>query len=134
MRLSRMTDYALVLLCQMAREDSTAVISSGRLAEATGLPGPSVSKLLKALAREGLVNAHRGAGGGYGLARSPQAITVADVVAALEGPVALAACVDGHCGFQRVCPSRGRWQPVNKAVHRALAGVSLAEMAKCEEA
>lgn len=132
MRLSRMTDYAVVILCQMAHERGDALFCAPRLAELTSLPLPSVAKLLKTLAHHGLVRAQRGAAGGYGLARPAQEISALDIVLALEGPVELTACVDGtdqECGFEASCPIRGHWNPVNRAVQQALAGVSLAEMA-----
>jgi FeS assembly SUF system regulator len=131
-RLSRMTDYAVVILCQMAREPGTAVFTAPYLAEATGLPQPTASKLLKILAQKGILRAQRGAYGGYGLARPPESISARDIVLALEGPVTLTACVEGgegSCNFELSCPIRGHWDPVNEAIHRALAEVSLAEMA-----
>jgi FeS assembly SUF system regulator len=131
-RLSRMTDYAVVILCQMARERENAVLTAPYLAEATGLPLPSASKLLKLLAQKEIVRAQRGAAGGYSLARSADMISARDIVLALEGPVTLAACVDGGeggCNFEPSCPIRGHWDPVNAAIHQALAKVSLTEMA-----
>jgi FeS assembly SUF system regulator len=131
-RLTRMTDYAVVILCQMARDPVPAVFTASALAEATGLPLPSVSKLLKTLAHHGIVHAQRGASGGYVLARDPETISARDIVLALEGPVVLTACVDGGeggCDFEGSCPIRGHWDPVNAAVHQALSNVTLAEMA-----
>jgi FeS assembly SUF system regulator len=133
MRLARMTDYAVVVLCQMARSPSPAFFTASALADATGLPLPSVSKLLKRLAQKGVLLAHRGASGGYGLARPPAQITAREIIVALEGPLVLAACVeDGEetCGFERSCPIRGHWDPVNRAIHDALGDVSLADMAQ----
>jgi FeS assembly SUF system regulator len=127
-----MTDYAVVILCQMAREREGAVFTAPYLADATGLPLPSASKLLKLLAQKGIVRAQRGASGGYALARPASMISARDIVLALEGPVTLAACVEGGeggCNFELSCPIRGHWDPVNSAIHRALANVSLVEMA-----
>jgi FeS assembly SUF system regulator len=133
MRLARMTDYAVVVLCRMAQAADRAVFTAPALADATGLPLPSVSKLLKRLAQKGLLLAHRGASGGYGLARPPAEITAREIIVALEGPLVLAACVDEgeeSCGFERSCPIRGHWDPVNQAIHDALGKVTLAEMAE----
>jgi FeS assembly SUF system regulator len=134
MRLARMTDYAVVVLCQMARAPGRAVFNASALAEATGLPQPSVSKLLKKLAQRGdVLTATRGAAGGYSLARPPADITAREIIVALEGPLVLAACVDegeDNCDFERSCPIRGHWDPVNGAIHDALGKVTLAEMAQ----
>ena len=129
MRLARMTDYAVVVLAQMARESGGAVFTAAYLAAATGLPRPSVAKLLKNLAGQGIVRAQRGAAGGYGLARPAEAISLAEVVDALEGPVALTACSGGSaCDYQASCPAHGHWDPINQAMRGALAAVSLAAL------
>lgn len=133
MRLARMTDYAVVLLCQMARSPEQAMFTASALADSTGLPLPSVSKILKRLAQKEVVMAHRGANGGYGLARSAAEITAREIIVALEGPLVLAACVDEgeeSCGFEQSCPIRGHWDPVNRAIHDGLGKVTLAEMAE----
>ena len=133
MRLARMTDYAVVVLCQMARSPGRAVFTASALAEATGLPQPSVSKILKKLAQTDVLTATRGATGGYSLGRAPAEITAREIIVALEGPLVLAACVDegeDSCDFERSCPIRGHWDPVNGAIHDALGKVTLAEMAQ----
>lgn len=131
LRLSRMTDYAVVLLARMAHGGG-GLSTAPALAAATSLPEPSVGKILKQLARAGLVVAQRGAAGGYVLARPAAAIRVSEIVAALEGDIALTACVDGAeglCKVEATCSVRGRWDPVNRAVRAALDAVSLADMA-----
>jgi len=131
-RLAKMTDYAVVVLCQMARDGRQGVFTASCLAEATGLPLPSVSKVLKALAHKAIVRAQRGAAGGYVLARPATDISARDIVVALEGPVVLTACVeagDEVCGYEGLCPIRGHWDPVNRAIHDALGKVTLADMA-----
>jgi FeS assembly SUF system regulator len=132
MRLARMTDYAVVVLCRMAGAPER-VFTAASLAESTGLPAPSVSKLLKQLAQKGVLVAQRGAAGGYGLARPPAEITAREIIVALEGPLVLAACVETgeeSCDFEGSCPIRGHWDPVNQAIHDALGKVTLAEMAQ----
>ncbi len=131
-RLSRMTDYGVVILCQMARGPLGAVFTASHLAEVTHLPLPSVSKMLKLLTQKGILRAQRGASGGYGLARPAASISARDIVFALEGPVELTDCVEGGeggCEHERSCPLRGHWDPVNRAIEQALSQVSLVEMA-----
>jgi len=130
-RLNRLTDYGVVLMVQLAREDR-AVHTAAHLATANGVPQPTAAKLLKLLAHSGLIQSQRGASGGYTLSRPAESITVAEIVAALEGPIALAACVEGsleHCEVEAQCPMRGNWNRVNQAIHKALSEVTLAEMA-----
>lgn len=129
LRLSKLTDYAVVVLVRLAREEG--VQTSPGIAATTGIPEPTVAKVLKTLAAGGLVASQRGARGGYRLMRPLAAIPVADVIAAVDGPIALTACVDGsatECESQGVCPMRGRWDPVNEAIQQALSTISLADM------
>lgn len=129
-RLSKLTDYAIVVMSEMARRMGT-VHTVSQLAERTGVPAPTVAKLMKALAPAGLMTSHRGAAGGYALARPAESITVADIVVALDGPIALTACVEGageECGVERLCPMRGGWEKINRAIRNALEQVTLADM------
>jgi len=130
LKLSRMIDYGVVVLSQMAHQ-RCAMTTAPELAEATGLPAPTVSKVLKSLAHSDLVASQRGVRGGYTLSRAPADISVAEIIEALEGPVALTACVeasDAHCKVARLCPIRGGWEKVNAAIRQALEAVSLAEL------
>jgi FeS assembly SUF system regulator len=102
------------------------------LAAATGLPAPTVSKLLAALARAGVLTSQRGAKGGYRLARAPEAISAADIVSAVDGPIALTVCIEhgaGACDVESLCPTRSGWRRINDAVRDAMKSVSLAELA-----
>ena len=129
LRLSKLTDYAVVVLVRLASADG--VQTSPGIAANTGIPEPTVAKVLKTLAAGGLVVSQRGARGGYRLLRPLAAIPVADVITAIDGPIALAACVDGsptECETQSLCPVRGRWDPVNDAIHQALSSITLADM------
>lgn len=129
-RINRMTDYAVVLLVDMARKRT--VRSAQQIAAETGVPLPTVSKIMKTLTRDGLVTSVRGAGGGYALGREPGVITVADMIQAVEGPIALTSCVEEaeeECGIESLCPMHGHWTQVNTAVRGALSTVSLADMA-----
>lgn len=130
LKLSRMIDYGVVILSQMTNQRD-GLTTAPELAEATGLPAPMVSKVLKSLARSDLVTSHRGVRGGYTLSRGPQDISVAAIVEALEGPVALTACVeasDSHCRVESLCPIRGGWEKVNDAIRDALEAVSLSDL------
>jgi FeS assembly SUF system regulator len=128
-RLSKLTDYAVVVLIRLA--DGEGVQTSPGVAQATGVPEPTVAKVLKALSAAGLVASQRGARGGYRLMRPIASISVADVIVAIDGPIAMTACVEGSgasCEASCSCPIRGRWDPVNDAVRDALTGITLADM------
>jgi FeS assembly SUF system regulator len=126
-KLSKLTDYAVVVLVRLGREDG--VQTSPGIAACIGLPEPTVAKVLKTLAGTGLVVSQRGARGGYRLARPLADIPVAAVIAAIDGPIALTACVDnGACESHGLCPMHGRWDPVNEAIEAALRGITLADM------
>jgi FeS assembly SUF system regulator len=129
LRLSKLTDYAVVVLVRLSGMDG--VQTSPGIAAATGIPEPTVAKVLKTLAGGDLVSSQRGAKGGYRLNRDLSAIPIADVIAAIDGPIALTACVDGSsvgCDSQALCPMRGRWDPVNDAIQKALSSITLADM------
>ncbi len=128
-RINKLTDYAVVLLVDMAR--TGRVRSAQQIAADTGVPLPTVAKVMKLLAKDGLVMSIRGASGGYGLGRVAVEITVAHMIQAIEGPIALTSCVeaaDDDCGIEALCPMHGHWNRVNSAVHRALSEVTLADM------
>ncbi|WP_428538205.1 SUF system Fe-S cluster assembly regulator [Rhodopila sp.] len=128
LRLSKLTDYAVVVLVRLSA--TGPVQTSPGIAAATGIPEPTVAKVLKALSAGDLVASQRGAKGGYRLNRDLAEIPIADVIAAIDGPIALTACVDGSfsgCESQ-LCPMRGRWDPVNDAIRDALNGITLADM------
>jgi FeS assembly SUF system regulator len=129
LRLSKLTDYAVVVLVRLSGMDG--VQTSPGIAAATGIPEPTVAKVLKILAGGDLVTSQRGARGGYRLNRPLSDIPVADVIAAIDGPIALTACVDGsvtECESVGLCAMRGRWDPVNDAIQTALTSITLAEM------
>jgi FeS assembly SUF system regulator len=131
-RLSRLADYGLVLMGRMALQPTTVHTAVG-LAEDTQLPIPTVAKLLVRLTQGNLLISHRGAKGGYQLARSPSAITVADIVVAVDGPIALTQCLEHGaqpCDVEPICPTRRGWNRLNDAVKRALTEVSLAELSQ----
>ncbi len=129
-RLSRLADYAVVLMSHVAAA-KTEVHNAVDIAAATGLPAPTVSKVLKALAHRGLLVSQRGARGGYALARGAHAITVADIVSAIDGPIALTHCLKsgaGACEVEQGCPSRSGLNRINTAIRSALEAVTLADV------
>jgi FeS assembly SUF system regulator len=129
-RLSRMTDYGVVLLNYLAQDEAQRS-TAPELAVRTGLPAPTVAKILKALARADVIAATRGAQGGYALERPADEVSVAEIIAALDGPVALTACVEGsddNCAVERLCPLAGGWNRINAAVKTALDSVTLADL------
>ena len=131
MRMSKLTDYGFMLLTEFARQHAEVRPLSARdLADSTGLPLPTVSKLLKTLSTHGLLVSHRGPNGGYKLASRPSAITVEQILTALEGPVAITECsLDTHsCSLEHACATRPHWVTINDTVRRALAGLNLAQM------
>ena len=129
LRISRLTDYGTVVLAHLAHDDAD-LISAAEVANATGIALPTVSKLLKSLAKADLVNSTRGSHGGYQLARDAREISAADVIDALEGPVSITECsaIDSHCDFEDSCNVGGAWQRINVAIRRALDDISLADL------
>ncbi len=128
-KLSKLTDYSVVILAHMARGEGTLMTASG-LAAQSGLPEPTVAKVLKMLARGAVISSVRGASGGYVLERKPEDISIATVIVALEGPVVLTECVSsgGGCCHEKSCSVKGQWDPVNDAMKAALENVTLAQM------
>lgn len=133
LRISKLTDYGTVVMTYLARERGRLHAVS-EIAGEIRLAAPTVSKILKQLVREGLVVSHRGAKGGYALARRPQDISMIEIIDALEGRVGLTECGSspGLCAQEAACTIRTNWQRINGAVRDALAGVTLAEMAEPE--
>ncbi len=130
-RLSRLADYGVVLAGFMAGSPAR-FHNAFDLAEATQLPAPTVSKILAALGRGGVLVSHRGAKGGYRLAKPPAEISVADIVSALDGPISLTLCAErsgSNCDVESICPNRRGWRKINAGIRKALEDVSLAEMA-----
>lgn len=130
LRITKEADYGVMLLAAMASRRGGEVHSAKEASAWTGLPLPMVSKILRTLAREGLVTSHRGASGGYSLDQRAEAITVADVIRALEGPIALVQCgtEPGVCEQESVCPTRVNWNRISKVVEGALEEVTVADM------
>ncbi len=135
LRISRLTDYATVLLAALAGEPGR-VRTATALADETHIAAPTVSKLLKQLQRAGLVTSTRGLHGGYQLSRPPAQISAATILDALEGPMALTDCAAGHgnCEIEDSCRVSRVWQRLNLAIRRALYDVTLAQLAGIDAA
>jgi FeS assembly SUF system regulator len=133
LRISRLTDYATVILASLA---GGALASATDIAERTHIGVPTVSKLLKELQRAGLVRSVRGAHGGYQLARPAASISAADIIDAVEGPVALTECAGGagNCDIETTCLVGHGWQRISRSIRRALADVSLEALARRDAA
>jgi FeS assembly SUF system regulator len=129
-RLSKITDYGIVILAHLAKGDSSATHTARELAGDADLPFPVVGKILKSLARCGILESHRGSKGGYALMRQPSEITVAEMMSALDGPVALTECnlAAELCSHEQTCPVRDPWHVINQVVEAALAKITLADL------
>ncbi len=128
LRIGKLTDYGTLILTRMIGGEC---LSATELAEQTRLGPATASKILKALARTGIVRSVRGARGGYSLARPADEISAAQIIDALEGPVAITECATGagNCELETLCGVGNAWQHINVAIRRALDDISLAELA-----
>jgi FeS assembly SUF system regulator len=135
LRLTNLADYAVVVMTAAARCPDGS-LSAGAVAVRTGIPAPTVAKVMGLLKRGGLLASSRGVCGGFRLALAPAAISVADIVEAVDGPIALTNCQHGPdsdhlsaCALEGSCAVRPHWRPINLAVRAALAAVTLADLA-----
>jgi FeS assembly SUF system regulator len=134
MRVTNLADYAVLLLCRMA-DSGSKLTSANELSARTGVPIPTVSKILGTLSRAGILNSQRGLKGGFALSRPTSNISVADIVEAVDGPICLTACIDDpnhNCEYEDVCNAQPHWAKINSAVHDALSQMSLADVSKGE--
>ena len=137
-RVTKLADYGILLMTWLGYRSANPIPGRERhtapeVARDTGLPQPTVSKLLRALAQAELLDSQRGATGGYQLARAPKDISMADIITAIEGPIAIMECLgdeSSDCGVLSLCPTRGNWDHINQAIRTALEGISLEEMAR----
>jgi FeS assembly SUF system regulator len=133
MRLTSLADYAVVMMSAAARHPAGARLSAGLLAEETGVPLPTAQKLMGRLASAGLLTSARGTGGGFTLAREARGISLADIIEAVEGPIAMTNCIEGSvqdCALEGSCRVKPHLNAVNFAVRGALQGVSLASLSE----
>lgn len=135
MRLSSLADYAVVMMSAAARHGCGARLSTTLLSAETGVPLPTAQKLMQKLAGAGLLSSLRGTGGGFKLTRPAAAISLADIIEAIEGPIAMTTCVDEHrddCALDGHCLTKPHWSAVNGAVRGALAAVPLTQLAEVQ--
>jgi Rrf2 family protein len=133
MRLTAQADYAVVMMSAAARHGCGARLSATLLSEETGVPLPTAQKLMQRLAGAGLLSSLRGTGGGFKLTRPAAAINLADIIEAIEGPIAMTTCVDDHrddCALEGACQTKPHWGAINGAVRGALAAVPLTQLAE----
>jgi len=130
LRITKEADYGIVLLAHFAAHPRGMIHTARETAEKVGLPLPMVSKILRSLAREKVLESHRGAAGGYSLVRAPSELSVAEVIRAIEGPISLVQCGSepGLCEQEHDCPTRVSWNRISLAVERALERVPIAEL------
>jgi FeS assembly SUF system regulator len=128
LRISKLTDYAILVMVELSRAGE--LLSAQAVAERVHVETPTASKVLKLLAGAGLLESSRGVNGGYRVSRAAEDISVAEVISAIEGPIAMTECSveEGLCHQEDRCDLRGNWQRISLAVARALQEVSLAEM------
>ena len=131
-RLTKQSDYGILLMTQFARAGSSGMFSTSDLAARSGLSVPMVNKTLKLLQRGGLLTSIRGVNGGYKLARDSASITLEEVIEAVDGPIALTECHEHtggtECGISASCPTRVNWGVINNAIRDSLAGITLLQM------
>jgi FeS assembly SUF system regulator len=129
LRMGKLTDYGIVLMSYLA-QTTNLKHSAHTLADAVQVPHPTVKKVLKSLSQAGLLTSERGAQGGYSLSKNADAISVAEIITAIEGPIALTECVSeqSHCEQETHCSIQTNWQRINDAVFHALDEVKLSDM------
>ena len=128
LKMTRHADYGIMLLTHVAGQPEGSVHTARDLSKDTHVPLPMVSKVLKTLARSGLLTSHRGVKGGYQLARRPQDVTLAEVIGVLDGPIGVTDCISGDCLQSRWCPVERNWRKINTVITHALSGITLADM------
>jgi len=130
LRISKLTDYATVILAHLATVPD-GLHTAAEVSDSTGIAQPTVTKLLKALQKSGLVSSARGTRGGYQLSRPAVQISAAEILDALEGPVAITECAghDSRCSIEQACLVGHAWQRINAAIRRALQDINLSQLA-----
>ncbi len=131
LRISRLTDYGTMILVYLASR-SEQYCSANDIASGTHVALPTTQKILKVLARAGLVVSTRGTDGGYALGRPASSVSAAEILDVLEGPVAITECSSAHsqCELESLCQVGGAWQKINKAIRGALGDISLADLCR----
>lgn len=130
LRINKLADYGFMLMASLVKEQRA--LNARELAQITHLALPTVSKILKALTKAGLLKSLRGAQGGYRLACDAETITLATLLEALEENMAIVDCAHGGlaCNVEHFCRVRHNWQLINRSFQKILSEISLADMLK----
>ena len=131
MRINKLTDYGIVVMTKIAAEKSNEIYTAREISESTNIPLPTVTRLLKTLSNNGLLDSQRGSQGGYSLAKSSDNISIASIIETFEGPISLTECSTSscECSYESNCNAEEPWQKINDTVKNALESISLNEMA-----
>jgi FeS assembly SUF system regulator len=132
LRITKESDYAILLLSVLAVDPPGAIHRAREVADRAGLPLPMVGKILRSLARRGVLTSHRGVAGGYSLDRPATQTSVAEVIRAIEGPIGIVQCgiEPGMCGQEPVCPTRVNWARISREIERALERIPVSDMCR----
>ena len=135
MKINKLTDYSIVILANLVAKDENAMHTAKELSEFSGIPLPTVTRILKILSNKRILDSQRGAQGGYELTKNSADISVAEVIEAMEGPIALTECASDDCGcaLEPNCAVGKPWQKINKAVNDVLQNISLSDMSAKDE-
>jgi FeS assembly SUF system regulator len=130
LRITKETDYGITLVAFVAGHSAGEILTARQASEWSGLPLPTVSKIMRSLAREKILISHRGVSGGYSLARPAAETSVAEIIRALQGPISFVQCgaEPGVCEQEKGCPTRANWTRISKTVEKALDSVSITDM------
>ncbi|MBH2006167.1 MAG: SUF system Fe-S cluster assembly regulator [Myxococcaceae bacterium] len=129
-RVHKLTDYAIILMVYLAQKSKGSISTTRELAEESGVPSTTVSKLLKQLHKGGWLESSRGVQGGYALAHDPATISLLAIIEALEGPIKLTDC-QNSCQLENACPTQRPWQTINQILKNTLSTISLADLKSC---
>lgn len=132
MEITRATDYAVRVMVQLATLPEGQTVQLKVLAEATGVRETFLSKILQRLVHQGMVDSHRGTGGGFRLKAAPAQVTLLQVIEAMEGPTQLNVCLGDERSCERIswCPAHPVWRKAQTALAQVLADVSIAQLAE----
>lgn len=131
LRVSKLTDYASLIVAELIRHPKSNR-SASQISEATHLPYPTVSKLLKLLCKAGLLDSFKGVTGGYRLARAPKDISLAELITAVEGPYGMTECSQkiGSCQYEDSCGVKPQWNRVDKIIYHTLEKITMADFSE----
>jgi Rrf2 family protein len=135
MKLTRGGEYGIRGVLYLARHDDGKISMLSAIAKAQDVPPRFLAKIFQALAKAGVVKSHRGAKGGFSLARPASEITIKDVIEAIEGPIYLNVCLvgQGECSRDKICPVHAVWEEAQEKMMSVLDRANFADLARSEE-